>query len=350
MSATMKALVKFGSNPGDVEVREVPVPELLPGYVLVAPRSIGVCGSDVHMWQDNQSWAVKPDLVLGHEMSGVVAEIGPGVEGWAIGDRVVCETAFRICGECALCRAGSYNLCPGRIGYGALADGSFSSRVLAEPRVLHRIPEGVSFDAASMTEPYCVAYNAVVERGSIKPGDVVVVQGAGAIGSLCVQVARLQGAGTIIALGTSGDGHRLQQARAFGADRIVNIDEEDPLEVVAATGDGLGADIVVDATGVSAAFQQSMALVRPLGSIVKVGWGPQPLRANLDPIVAKAVTVHGSFSHTWNTWERVLALFATGRLDPQSVIGGTYPLSEWLDAFESMEQGRSIKSVVTMAE
>lgn len=349
MSATMQGLVKYGTNPGDVEVREVPVPELLPGHVLVAPRSIGVCGSDVHMWQNNQSWAVKPDLVLGHEMSGVVAEVGDGVEGWAVGDRVVCETAFRICGTCALCRAGSYNLCPNRIGYGALADGSFSSLVLAEPRVLHRIPDGVDFDAASMTEPYCVAYNAIVERGSIKPGDVVVVQGVGAIGSLCVQVARLQGAGTIIALGTTVDGHRLGKASEFGADRVVNIDDEDPLAVIAATGDGLGADVVVDATGVSAAFLQSMALVRPLGSIVKVGWGPQPLGANLDPLVAKAVTVHGSFSHTWNTWERVLALFATGRLDPHSVIGGVYPLSRWLEAFEAMEQGRNIKSVVTMA-
>lgn len=345
---TMRALVKYGMEPGQVEVRQVARPTLRPGTVLVAPHSVGVCGSDVHMWQNNQSWSVKPDLVLGHEMSGVIVEIGEGVSGWSVGDRVVCETAATICGHCALCRSGRYNLCPNRLGYGAMADGSFSEVVLAEPRVLHRIPDDVGFDAASITEPYCVAYNALVERGSVQPGDLVVVQGVGPVGSLSVQVARLRGAGTIVAVGTDRDGSRLQDAARFGADVVVNLSDQDPVEVVSRLGDGLGADVVVDATGVSAAMRQSLELVRPLGSIVKVGWGPEPLGISLDPLVAKAVTVYGSFSHTWSTWERVLSLFATGRLDPGTVIGGVYGLEDWRQAFEDMESGRNIKSVMRM--
>lgn len=348
-AATMQALVKYGLEPGQVEVRDVPRPTVQPGTVLVAPHSVGVCGSDVHMWQNNQSWAVKPDLVLGHEMSGVIVEVGEGVTGWSVGDRVVCETAATICGECALCRSGRYNLCPHRMGYGAMADGSFSDVVLAEPRVLHRIPDDVGFDAASITEPYCVAYNAIVERGSVQPGDLVVVQGVGPVGALSVQVARLRGAGTVVAVGTARDRDRLREVAGFGADVVVDLSEQDVHEVVAALGDGLGADVVVDATGVSSAMEQSLELVRPLGSVVKVGWGPEPLGFSLDPLVAKAVTVYGSFSHTWNTWERVLNLFSTGRLDPSTVIGGVYGLDEWRQAFEDMESGRNIKSVVRMA-
>lgn len=348
MTDVMRALVKYGLQPGQVELREIPRPTLVPGTVLVAPSSVGVCGSDVHMWQNNQSWALKKDVVLGHESSGVIAEVGPGVEGWAVGDRVICETAAAICSACVYCHAGAYNLCPHRLGYGAMADGAFSEFIIAEPRVLHRIPDNVDFDGASMTEPYCVAYNALVERGNVTPGDVVVVQGVGAIGSVCIQIARLQGAGTIIALGTDVDSGRLQRALEFGADVIVNISREDPLTVITSMGDGYGADVVVDATGVSGAFQQSMQLVRPLGSIIKVGWGPQPAGFSLDPLVAKAATVYGSFSHTWNTWERILGLFATERLDPHSVIGGVYALDDWEEAFRAMEQGRNIKSVVRM--
>lgn len=347
---TMRALVKFGLEPGQVEVRDVARPVLRPGTVIVKPHSVGVCGSDIHMWQNNQSWAVKDDLVLGHEMGGVIVEVADDVDGWQVGDRVVCETAATICGECALCRSGRYNLCPHRHGYGAMADGSFGQYVLAEPRVLHRIPENVSFDAASVAEPFCVAYNAIVERGPMSPGDVVVIQGVGPIGAICVQMAKLRGAGTIIALGTDHAGSRLERVKDFGADLTINVSQQDPVAALAAIGDGLGADVVVDATGVSAALKQSLELVRPYGAIVKVGWGPQPLNFTLDPLVAKAATIYGSFSHTWTTWERVLGLFSTGRLDAESVIGGVYALEDWETAFADMESGRNVKSVVRMAD
>lgn len=346
----MRALIKYGLQPGLVELRDITEPTIQPGTVLVAPEAVGVCGSDLHMWQNNQSWEVKPNLVLGHEVAGTIVEVGPGVDGWAMGDRVVLETAAEICGTCALCRSGRYNLCPHRQGYGAVRDGSFSQFVLAEPRVLHHIPGNLTFAQACITEPYCVAYNAIVERAPVHPGETVVVQGVGTIGALCVQLARLQGAGSIIALGTDVDEARLETARRLGADHTVNISREDPVALVAALGDGFGADLVVDATGVSAALAQSLALVRPYGAIAKVGWGPEPLNFSLDPLVAKAVTLYGSFSHTWTTWERVLSLFASGRIDPSSVIGGIYPLARWREGFEHMESGRNVKSVLSLTD
>jgi alcohol dehydrogenase/L-iditol 2-dehydrogenase len=283
-------------------------------------------------------------------MSGTVEAIGEGVTGWSVGERVVCETAARICGVCPLCRTGRYNLCPHREGYGATLDGAFSELVVAEPRVLHRVPDGVDPAHAALTEPFAVAYNALVERAPLRPGDLVVVQGVGAIGALAVQIARLRGAGTIVVLGTDTDTLRLAKALDMGADHTVNVSRQDPRETVAALGDGFGADLVVDATGVSAALDQALDLVRPLGTIVKVGWGPQPLGFGLDRLVQKAVSLLGSFSHSWQTWERVLGLFATGRLDPAAVLGGVYPLSEWREAFTAMAEGRAIKSVIRMTE
>ena len=189
----MKALVKFAHEDGALEVRDAAVPEPVPGTVRVRVHTVGVCGSDIHMWHDSQSKSSKGVLpvTLGHESAGIVEAVGEGVEGWAVGDRVVCETAASICGVCALCRSGRYNLCPWREGYGLKRDGAMAEYVIAEPRVLHRIPDGVSFEEAAMTEPFSVAYNAVIERAGVKPGDLVVIQGAGAIGILALQIAQL---------------------------------------------------------------------------------------------------------------------------------------------------------------
>lgn len=344
----MKALVKFGDRDGQVEVRDVAEPALLPGTVVVRSTYAGICGSDLHMWRNTHSWPCALPVILGHEMAGTVAAVGPGVDGWRVGERVVCETAASVCGTCPLCRTGRYNLCPWRQGYGAIRDGAFCDLVVAEPRVLHRIPEQVADEEAALTEPFAVAFHALVERTTVNPGDTVVVQGVGAIGACAIQVARLRGAATIVALGTDLDTVRLRGALAIGADLAVNISREDSRAVVAGVGDGLGADLVVDATGVSAALDQALDLVRPLGSIVKVGWGPQPIGFGLDRLVQKAVSLHGSFSHAWQTWERVLRLFAAGRLDPKALVGGCYPLDNWRDGFEAMEAGRNIKSVLDM--
>lgn len=342
----MKALVKYDLTDGAVEVREVPEPTLLPGNVLISLRAVGVCGSDIHMWRNSQSWEVKLPLVLGHESAGVITAVASDVTDWKVGDRVVCETAAKICGSCALCRTGRYNLCPGREGYGAIRDGAFSELLMAEVRVLHRIPDNVSFEQASMTEPFAVAYTAIVERTDIKPGDLVVIQGAGTIGQLAAQMARLRGAGTIVMLGVTVDESRLLKAKELGVDYVLDVSTNNAVEFISGLGDGLGAHVVVDATGVSVALKQALEIVRPFGTIVKVGWGPQPVGFSLDPLVAKAVTLVGSFSHTWSTWEAVLSMFASGRLETQKVLGGLYKLKEWEEAFEAMESGQNIKSVI----
>jgi L-iditol 2-dehydrogenase len=324
----MDALVKFGRQNGNVEIRDITEPDMGPDQVLLQVKAVGVCGSDIHMWREHHSWQIKLPLVLGHEFSAVVADVGQQVNGFKPGDRVTCETAAQVCGRCTYCLSGEYNLCPHRLGYGALADGAFTRYLAVRPQILHHIPDNVPFEQAALTEPICVAFNALVEKTTIKPGDTVVIQGPGPIGIMALQVARLRGAGTLIVLGTDVDANRLAVAAELGA--------------------GFGADLVIDCTGVSQALQQSLELVRPNGRITKIGWGPQPLDFNLDLLVGKAVTLQGSFSHTYPTWERVLRLLSTGQINLRPVIGGVYPLAKWEEAFRAMERGDNVKSVVIM--
>ena len=345
----MRAVVKYGRQDKNVEVQDVPEPTMGPDQVLIEVRATGVCGSDVHMWREQQSWAVKQPLVLGHEFCGVIADVGTNVSGFKVGQRVACETAAQVCNSCVYCLSGNYNLCPTRLGYGALADGSMTSYVAARPQILHHIPDNVPFEHAALTEPICVAYNALVEKTTMKPGDLVVIQGPGPIGIMALQIVRLRGAGTIVVLGTNADEKRMEVAAELGAHYTVNIQREDAGQLIKSLGDGFGADLVVDCTGVSRALKQSMELVRPNGRITKIGWGPQPLDFSLDPLVGKAVTLQGSFSHTYPTWERVLTLLSTGQVNLNPVIGGIYGLDEWEEAFHKMEVGENVKSVLKIS-
>ncbi len=344
----MQGLVKYAHTDNAVEIRDVPEPTITPDQVLLEVKAVGVCGSDIHMWHENQSWAIKMPVVMGHEFAGVVAQVGDRVTNWKIGDRVACETAAQVCGQCVYCLSGNYNLCPNRKGYGNLLDGAMTQFVPARPQILHRMPANVTFEQASLTEPVCVAYNALVEKTStVRPGETVVIQGVGAIGIFALQVVRARGAGTIIALGTDVDAHRLDIAKELGATHVINVQHQDPVAFVKSLGDGFGADLIVDATGVSRALKQAMEMVRPNGRITKIGWGPQPLDFSLDPLVGKAVTLQGTFSHTYPTWERVLGLISTGQINLAPVIGGVYPLSEWREAFSAMEHGQNVKSVIS---
>jgi alcohol dehydrogenase/L-iditol 2-dehydrogenase len=334
------AVVNFAPKKHSVELREIPRASIDDDEVLLEVGAIGVCGSDLHMWMGQQSWPMKYPVVLGHEFCGVIREVGPRVTGWSEGDRVVSETAAVIDQESPLTRQGLYNLDPGRRGYGAMVDGAMRRFVPVPSRILHRMPPGMTFEQAALTEPCCVAYNAVVNNARICPGDRVLVLGPGPIGILCGAVARLCGA-TVAVCGLENDRARLEVARQYGCEPIVGDATE-----WARGGDGLGVEGVVDATGVSAALAVALALVRPAGWISKVGWGPQPLGFSLDALVQKNITLQGSFSHNWPIWERVIQLIAAGTLDVGPITGGVWPLTEWHAAFERMHSGQIVKAVL----
>ncbi|MBI1842219.1 MAG: zinc-binding dehydrogenase [Verrucomicrobia bacterium] len=341
MSASLQpAVVTYDAKPFSVELREIPIPTIGDDDVLLEVAAVGVCGSDLHMWTGDHGWKVNYPCVLGHEFAGFVRERGRNVGHFSVGDRVVSETAAVIDPNNPMSRRGLYNLDPTRLGYGAAVDGAMTRYVKVPQRILHRVPDALSFAKAALTEPCAVAYNATVVNAEISPGDRIVVLGPGPIGILCGAIARLRGADVAV-VGLERDAPRLAVAQRYGCAALIADATEWARE-----SDGLGADGVIDATGASASLQAALQLVRPAGWISKVGWGPQPVGFSLDPLVQKNIRLQGSFSHNWPIWERILRLTATGRLDLDPIIGGQWKLEQWREAFETMHSGKIVKAVL----
>ena len=245
----MEALVKYANTPGAVELRAMPQPVITPDQVLLRVRAVGICGSDLEMYHHKITFPVQPPVILGHEFSGTVVEVGSNVRDFRPGDRVVSETAAYICGKCAECRTGNYNECPDRLGFGILINGADAPFVAVRAGALHRVPANVDLTQAALTEPLCVAYNALVVKSRIRPADVVVVLGPGPIGLMAVQIARLAGASTIILAGRNRELQRMQIGRVVGATHLVDRRQDALGEVVRALMRRRGADLVVDAAG-----------------------------------------------------------------------------------------------------
>ena len=334
------AVVNFAPEKGSVEIREIEKPEIGEEDVLLEVANVGVCGSDLHQWTADHSWPVNYPVVLGHEFGGHIAARGKRVVGWKEGDRVVSETAAVIDQNNPMSRKGFYNLDPTRKGFGYGVNGAMTRFVRVPARCLHAVPANLSFEQACLTEPCCVAFNAVVENSRLKPGDRVIVIGPGTIGILCAAMARLSGA-EVALVGLESDRQRLAIGAKYGCEGFVNDATEWAIQR-----DGLGSDCVIDAAGVSSTLKSAMQWVRPKGHIMKVGWGREPLDYSLDPIVQKNVTLQGSFSHNWSIWERVIALLANGQLDVRPIIGGVWSVTQWHEAFEEMHTRAVVKSVL----
>jgi alcohol dehydrogenase/L-iditol 2-dehydrogenase len=243
----------------------------------------------------------------------------------------------------AMSRQGLYNLDPSRKGFGYGVNGAMTRYAKVASRLLHKIPDNVSFDHASMTEPCAVAYSATIAPGHVRPGDRIVILGPGPIGILSAAMAKLAGADVAI-VGLERDKARLEVAKKYGCEVVIGDVKDWAMEV-----DGLGADGVVDAAGVSATLKIALDVIRPNGWISKVGWGPQPVNFSLDQLVQKNVRLEGSFSHNWPMWERALRMLGTGKLDLTPVLGGTFPIEQWETAFKKMHSGEFIKSVIKPA-
>ncbi len=344
--SSMTGLVNFAKDPDSVELRELPVPEIGSNDVLLHVDSVGICGSDLHQYRGKHSWRVNYPVVLGHEFAGIIARCGPGVHGFKEGDRVTSETAAALPHDSPLIRRGLYNLDPGRLGFGYGVDGAMATYVKVPGRCLHHLPAELSLEKAALTEPCCVAYNAVNVNSRVHPGDSVAIIGPGPIGLLCAMMAKLSGAGHLLVIGTAVDAKRLAVATQLGADTVLGANGEDVAAWVKDFSDGYGIDLVIDAAGVSASLKLALEIVRPAGQITKVGWGPQPLGFSLDPLVQKAVTLQGSFSHNWPIWEKVIFLLATGKIDLGKILNRVAPLSDWHASFEEMESGAIVKGVL----
>ena len=340
----MPGLVNFDAAPHSVTLQDMPIPDIDETDVLLKVQAVGVCGSDLHQWHGTHSWPVNYPCILGHEFAGRIEKVGAQVRHFNEGDRVVSETAAVINPQSPFSRSGLYNLDPSRLGFGYGVDGAMTHYVRVPERCLHTIPDSLPFEVAALSEPCSVAYNAVCVQSRIRPGDSVLVIGPGPIGLLCGALAALNGAGNVIVSGLPQDAFRLEVALSMGAHHTTDGDVE---TFVKDMGYRQGVDLVIDAAGVSSTLEQALACVRPAGQITKVGWGPHPLNFSLDALVQKAVTLQGSFSHNWPTWERVIQLLSSGQLNISPILNRVAPLEEWNACFEGMLNGRYVKTVLT---
>lgn len=346
----MKAVVKYGTGDGEVELREVPTPTIGPTDVLLETAAAGICGSDVEQWRHHVTYHVNTPVTQGHEFCGVIRELGEDVRGFQVGDRVASETSAYVCGQCPQCLTGEYNLCGTRLGFGYGLNGAFTRYVRVPARCLHRIPENVSFEHAALTEPACVTYNALVVKSRIRPGEPVVVIGPGPIGLFAVQMAKASGAGRVFLVGTTVDQLRLDVGKQVGADVVIDAQQEDAAAAILDATGGHGAPLVVDAAGPTAAMKLAMDTVARNGQITKIAWGPKPLELSLDPIVGKAVTLQGSYSHNWRTWEAVLAMMSAGSLNLDAMITHRYTIENWLHAYNLVQDRKAVKIILTPAD
>jgi len=335
-------LVKQKEGPGHVGLREVPEPSAGPGQVKIRVAVAGVCGSDLHILRYDIKLNLRPPVVMGHEFSGVVEEVGEGVDGFKRGDRVSSETTFSSCGICRHCRDGNYNLCSEKELIGYVHDGCFAPYCVVPAERVHRLPENVSLEEGALCEPLACCTHAVLERTCVRSADTVVIAGAGSIGLLCAQVARARGAKVLLS-GTDDDAERLRVAEGLGVERTINVMRENTKAIIDAETGGEGAEVFLECSGGAAAPGTGLALLRRGGHFCQVGLFGKPVELDFELVAYKELAVTGSIGSRRSSWEKGLELLAAGEVDVKALVSEPLQLREWEEAFRRFEAKEGLK-------
>lgn len=326
----MKAAVLY--KPLDVRIEDVDVPEIGPRDVLVRVRRVGICGSDVHYYSHGRigPFVVEKPLILGHECSGDVIEVGESVKGIKVGDRVVIEPGFT-CGICEYCRSGRYNLCPNVQFYATPPfNGAFAEYVSAPAGNVYRMPDGMTYEEGAMIEPLAVGLMAA-KRGGISVHDSVTIFGAGPIGLLTLQAAKSHGAIETFVVDVVD--YRLDYALKLGANFVINASREDVVKRILKSTEDRGVDVAIEASGSPSALQQVLDLVRPGGRIVLVGYPPTEVPIAIDKILMKELDILGVHRYS-NVFRTAIRLVSSRRVNVKALVTHVFPFERILEAFK----------------
>jgi L-iditol 2-dehydrogenase len=342
----MKALLLAEYN--HFEYTDVPDPEIGPGDVLIRVEACGICGSDIH-GMDGSSGRRIPPIVMGHEASGVIAQVGAQVSGWHVGDRVTFDSTV-YCGECYFCRRGLINLCDNRRVLGVSCaeyrqPGAFAEYVVVPKRILYRLPDEVSFVHGAMVEPVSIAVHAI-SLAPIQLDDTAVVVGAGMIGLLVIQTLRVAGCGRIIAVDL--DPHRLECALKLGADVALRADRGNVISEVQKLTAGRGADLAFEVVGIAPTVKTAVDALRKGGALVLVGNLAPSVELPLQAVVTRQLTLLGSAA-SCGEYPACLNLIARGSIDLDAIISTVAPLSNGASWFTRLYEGKEnlLKVVLT---
>ena len=337
----MKAVVWYGGK--NIRIEEIPKPEIKDNELLVKVRAVGICGSELHAYE-GKSERRKPPLIMGHEFAGEVGEVGERVKSVYEGDRIVVEPIIR-CGTCEQCTSGRSNICINMQLIGLHTNGAFAEFVPVPAIKCYKIPDNVSFEEASMVEPFSVGIHAV-NLSFIKIGDRIAVVGDGVIGLTTLQAAKLAGASKLFVIGHHN--YRLNLARKLGADEIINSKREDPIDKIMKLSNVKGVDKVLEAVGSRESVQQSMGIVKKGGICTLVGMLSKAMELEMLDIVAKEMEIKGSYGYTPRDFKTALDLIITGRLNARSLITHVLALDDIKNGFEILAKRREqvIKVVI----
>ncbi len=344
---SMLALVKTGKGKGFVELREVPVPRIEENEVLIEIKAAGICGSDLHIYHDR--FPYWPPVILGHEFAGVIAEKGKKVKEWKIGDRVVGEPHTLACGKCWLCRTGNRQVCAEKRSPGWGIDGCFAKYMgFPEPELLHRIPETLPFEEAALVEPAANVVHHVLERGKLKPMDIVAVIGPGSIGLLAAMASKAAGAQRVAIVGKNWDEElRLQAARKIRSiNHVLNADKEDVVSFIMDLSEKRGADLVVEASGAEDGIALALKLVRKLGRITAIGLtGKETIKFPYDSGMFKAAEFVFNLSTSHSSWDKAIDLIGSQKIEVKPLITHKGGLEKWHEFFTDLENKKGIKGI-----
>jgi L-iditol 2-dehydrogenase len=343
----MKALVKTQKGKGFIELRDVAKPgEPGDGEVMIKVKACGICGTDIHVKHDN--FPYWPPVILGHEFVGVVEKAGANCTMIKEGDRVIAEPHTKACGKCYLCRTGNIQICPEKRSPGWGIDGGMAEYICYPEKLLHKMPENMSWDQAVMAEPTANVVTDLLERARVEPGDFVVVIGPGPIGLLAAMAARTAGASQVVIVGTAGDkGLRFDTARELGFDKLINVSEEDPAKVVMEMTGGIGADVVVECSGAPAAISTCPDMLRKMGRICAIGLtGGRKVELEWDKFAFKVANVIFNLSTFYTSWEKSIRLISSGQIRAEKLVTHKMKLDEWEKAFAAVENLEALKVVL----
>nr|WP_300832936.1 alcohol dehydrogenase catalytic domain-containing protein [uncultured Acetatifactor sp.] len=336
---TMKALVAYDKGDYRFEA-QYPVPECGDDDIVIKTEGCGICAGDLKCYHGNSTWGdethakwVRPPFIPGHEFLGHVAARGKNVTAYEIGDRVIADQIIP-CGECRFCRTGRYWMCePHAIfGFQKENNGGMAEYVrFPKNAVVHRVPEEMTLEQALMIEPYSCSKHAV-DRADIGIEDVVVISGAGTLGLGMITYARQMNPARLIALDMMDE--RLQKAKEFGADIVINPGKEDALQIIRDMTEGYGCDIYIEATGHPSSVVQGLQMVRRLGRFVEFGVFAQQTTVDWTLIGDnKELDVLGSHLSPY-CYPYVIENIANGKLKTEGIVKTFFRLEEWEKAFD----------------
>jgi L-iditol 2-dehydrogenase len=335
--------------PEDLHIEDAPAPEARSGEVVIRVRYCSTCGTDAKIFHHGHHHISLP-RVLGHEVAGEIVEVGTGVDGFGLGDRVQVIAAIP-CGECFYCRRGQETVCENLESIGYQYDGGFAEFMRVPRKVLdrdglNRVPDHVPFEAASLTEPLACVLNGQ-EIAQVGTGDVVAVLGAGPIGCLHVRLARARGASSIILADVNE--RRLELSARARPDIVIDSAKEDAVDAIRKATDGRGADVVITATGAGAAQEQALEMASARGRISLFGGLPRDdsvIRFDSNLVHYRELIVVGAYGSAPRHNRAALELISTGAVEVEDLITHRVPLDRVRDAIDIVTSGEGLKVVV----